>query len=65
MTSDQILLKKIQDQLVESFYDPDPADVAEGIAEVDYSRVDWCGVITNARAQIDKLKALLADKAAS
>lgn len=49
-------LKAIQDQLVESFYDPDPADVAAGTAEVDYTRVDWCGVVKGARQQIDELK---------
>ncbi len=47
------LLRKIQDALVEAFYDPDLADPSP---EVVYAQVDWVGVIQDARKQIDKLK---------
>lgn len=48
------LLRRIQDALVENFYDPDPAD-----PELDYSKVDWVGVIRDTRAALDKCKSKL------
>lgn len=46
-------LEAIQDALVDAFYDPDPADPTPA---VDYDRVDWVGVVKDARQVIDKLK---------
>jgi hypothetical protein len=48
---------RLQAALVEAFYDPDPADPDSDLV---YARVDWVGVVSEARAQIDKLKDALA-----
>lgn len=50
----RLQLRAIQDALVDAFYDPDPTDPA---TLVDYSKVDWVGVIKDARRQLDALKA--------
>lgn len=54
-TPEDRLLRRIQDALVNAFYDPDPADHTP---EVDYAVVDWVGVVTAARSQLDKYKSM-------